>query len=215
MEETLEDLLDYTYRHPLISFFHAWGHRQAERFLARESALVLDLGCGRGDHLRYSQTRRKYVGLDLSWPRLRYAASHFDYLALVAACALRLPFKDESFNAVISIYNLEHIKEIEISLQEVRRILKSEGSFIVLLPTESLFFQIGRNLSTKKYAENKYGIDYLKLVKEEHINSVTMLVSLLRKYFSVDLKRYHPFPALFNFANISLALKMRKGNKIG
>jgi len=51
--------------------------------------------------------------------------------------ACKLPFKDESFDAVIAADVLEHIEEIMEALREIRRVLKNGGHLLTCVPIES------------------------------------------------------------------------------
>ena len=84
---------------------------------------VLDVGSGRG----YLQDMVKdYTGLDLS-PTVapRY------HKPFVAASATKMPFADNSFDAICSVWVLEHIPEPERALLEMRRVLKPNGVLFI------------------------------------------------------------------------------------
>jgi len=55
-----------------------------------------------------------------------------------------LPFVKDSFDAVYMIYTLEHIKDRVNALEEVRRVLKSGGELILIVPNflERLFYPL-------------------------------------------------------------------------
>ncbi len=49
-----------------------------------------------------------------------------------------LPFKDNFFDAVVCTEVIEHAPQLEKSLEEVKRVLKKGGKFIVTFPNEKL-----------------------------------------------------------------------------
>lgn len=85
-----------------------------------ENAVVLDLGSGTGLHRSICEyAGYRYVAAD-------YESRHAPMLADGHA----LPFKDNSFDFIISIAVLEHIQHPYVMLKEVLRVLKPGGRFI-------------------------------------------------------------------------------------
>jgi SAM-dependent methyltransferase len=93
----------------------------------------LDLGCGAGRQcLRLAQRGYRVVGIDAAQGLLRQAAR--DGATVAAGNALALPFRDASFDFVLTIGVLHHLGEApaqEAACREVQRILKPGGLFIV------------------------------------------------------------------------------------
>jgi len=86
---------------------------------------VLDVGSGRG----YLQdVVDDYTGLDIS-----STAARFYHKKFVLGSATAMPFADNSFDGIWSIWVLEHVPNPEQALQEVRRVAK-DGSLLYLSP---------------------------------------------------------------------------------
>ena len=204
-----QNLLDYVYANPLISFFQNWGHRQIEKYL-QQDGLILDLGCGRGEHLNFANPKNKYIGIDNSLHKLKSATLKFNAFSFIDADASRLPFKDGSFACVISVYSLEHVTDLGRVLSEVSRVLKRGGIFALALPTEGWLFKMGRNLTTKRFAEKRYNLDYNKLVEQEHLNDIGKIIELIKRHFQVVSEKGCPFPFRLRNLNISYAVKSIK-----
>lgn len=95
----------------------------AEQHLNRKR--VLDVGAGQG----YLQdVVEDYTGLDIS-----PTARRFFHKPFVLGSATAMPFPDDQFDAVWSIWVLEHIPNPEQALREMRRVVK-DGGFIYLYP---------------------------------------------------------------------------------
>jgi ubiquinone/menaquinone biosynthesis C-methylase UbiE len=109
---------------------------------------VLDLGCGEGRHViaACALDGVDAVGVDLSLDDLATARQRmqaFDatdngpdtpLFALLAGDALRLPFADATFDAVICSEVLEHIPDYRAALVEIQRVLKPGGYFCASVP---------------------------------------------------------------------------------
>ena len=106
--------------------FNIRGRVQAfvERFRLQNAA-VLDVGSGTG-YLQDVVTN--YTGLDIA-----AAASKHYHKRFVAGTATAMPFRDNEFDAVWSIWVLEHIPNPEAALTEIRRVVKP-GGLLFLLP---------------------------------------------------------------------------------
>lgn len=108
---------------------------------ARNGDSILDLCTGTGTLLAYLQARvgkrGQVVGVDFSSGMLRKArekAGALRNVSLVEADAARLPFEDESFNAVTCSHAFYELKgpTRECALREVVRVLKPNGAFLMM-----------------------------------------------------------------------------------
>ncbi|HYE66291.1 MAG TPA: ubiquinone/menaquinone biosynthesis methyltransferase, partial [Pyrinomonadaceae bacterium] len=118
-----------------------WRRLAAERLqdsLADDGARALDVACGTGDLslALAAATRAHVIGIDFCRPMLEVAARKAETIvagaAFVEADALRLPFRDESFNAVSIAFGLRNLSSVEGGLKELRRVLKPGGRAAIL-----------------------------------------------------------------------------------
>lgn len=105
---------------------------------------LLDAGCGNG---RYSIHLRKWagpeariVGFDLSQNMLARARTRLGSArnTFAAADVTRLPFADQSFDAAVCGWVLEHLPDPRPALCEFHRVLMPGGKFL-LMCTEDTF----------------------------------------------------------------------------
>jgi SAM-dependent methyltransferase len=94
---------------------------------------MLDLGCGRGGvvELFWRQVELA-VGLDPDAPSL--TDHRAPGMPVIRGLGERLPFAADSFDLVVSVWVMEHLKEPLVTLREVRRVLRPGGHFVFLTP---------------------------------------------------------------------------------
>jgi SAM-dependent methyltransferase len=120
--------------HDLVGLKARW---LLERLPAADTLQVLDYGAGEGKHLhlvRKTKPRARLVGIDI---RDVHSAVDFEFHRVAADAPL--PFANETFDLVISCDVLEHVENLEKSLDEIQRVLRSGGSFIGFVPAEGGF----------------------------------------------------------------------------
>ncbi len=88
---------------------------------------ILDVGCGTG--LNFSRLPRGGVGVDPSGGILRVARRRTRLLG--SASAQSLPFRDGSFDRVLSTYVLTTVPEWRRALDEMARVLRPGGRLVV------------------------------------------------------------------------------------
>lgn len=94
---------------------------------------VLDLGCGRGGVVELVWRDVKFAaGLDPDSPSL--AGHRAAGMPVVRAVGERMPFVDESFDLIVCLWVLEHLKDPAATLAEVRRVLRPAGHFVFVTP---------------------------------------------------------------------------------
>ncbi|MCK5474767.1 MAG: class I SAM-dependent methyltransferase [Candidatus Aenigmarchaeota archaeon] len=106
----------------------------------KENSLVLDLASGTGRHALYAKKKgHNCVCSDFSQKQILQARKKDRNMSCVLSDLLKSPFKKETFDAILYIAAIHHIKtekeRIE-SLDETKRVLKPNG--LVLVSTWSL-----------------------------------------------------------------------------
>ena len=94
---------------------------------------VLDLGCGRGGVVElFWRDVKLAAGLDPDVPSL--TGHRARGMPILRGVGERLPFASDSFDLVVSVWVLEHLKEPLSVFREVRRVLRPGGHFVFLTP---------------------------------------------------------------------------------
>jgi SAM-dependent methyltransferase len=98
---------------------------------------ALDLGCGDGRLTAYLRTP-SLVGADVSEVALERARARLPGAELVLVDPDEpVPFGDGSFDLVLCAETIEHVRDVQLLLSEVRRVLRPGGWLAVTTPAHS------------------------------------------------------------------------------
>lgn len=123
------------------------------RLLPTSGDLLLEIGAGAGRNTPRYQGFQKVVLLDYSLSQLRLAQERLgrsDRYIYVAADAYRLPFVPGLFGAATMIRTLHHMANAPQALSQVRRVLRSEGIFILEYANKQNIKAIARYLAGRQ-----------------------------------------------------------------
>jgi SAM-dependent methyltransferase len=92
---------------------------------------VLDAGAG---ELQYAQLfdRERYFSMDLGVGDVGWDYGRIDVVGDLAA----IPFRDQSFDAVINVVVLEHTRQPHQVVREMGRVLRNGGRMLIVVPQE-------------------------------------------------------------------------------
>jgi len=96
---------------------------------------VLDVGCGEGQVARLARAggAEVAIGVDPTWAQVEVAAQRGGEARYGRAGAAALPFAGSSFDAVVACLVFEHIRDVDVAIAEVARVLVSGGRFLFFL----------------------------------------------------------------------------------
>ena len=108
--------------------------RHLGRYLApRETALILDVGCGTGTTLGYLSPYGRGVGVDIEWSALEYTRRR-GVRRVVQSAASNLAFGDDTFDLICALDILEHVDDDSRALRECYRTCKPGGLVLITVP---------------------------------------------------------------------------------
>ena len=178
------DSADYDERafYSAIPIQRYWQRRRHSIVLlwARGHERILDAGCGSSIII---QSLNNAIGMDFLFPKLRFLRRYS--IPLLQGSAFALPFKDDSFDCLISSEVIEHIPFDDCLFTEMRRVLKQDGTLILGTPDYATW---GWNI-----IEPVYGFLIPGGYKDEHITHYTRatLTDLVKRHgFEVEETAY-------------------------
>ncbi len=142
----------------------------------------LDLGCGTGYYLKNG-----FVGFDISHNMLLQAKKKGNHF-LVLGNADNLPFKDSTFDSVISMFGVLNHVDLNRCIKEVNRVLKTNGVFIFSIAN---LYALPWMIKTLR----KRGFNFLKKQMQKKAGKIRIRMgdrkfSVMTKYHSAnDIKK--------------------------
>lgn len=135
-------------KHPICSYegvpyTEFWKGRQYEdlaerialkRLLPPKSLLLLDIGAGFGRLADLYYGAEKVVLLDCSFSQLKEAKERWGRdprFSFLVADLYNLPFPHQTFDTAVMVRVIHHVADVHSALSEIRRVIKSGGTFIL------------------------------------------------------------------------------------
>lgn len=117
-------------------------HRYAWAMQAVAGLDVADIASGEGfGSFMLSQQARSVVGVDVSAMAVAHSAERYrgQTLSFIHGDAADLPLADGSVDAVVSFETIEHVRDPEKAVAEIRRILRPSGFLIMSSPNRLVY----------------------------------------------------------------------------
>ena len=128
------------YDHPANTFWGRYGRRTVERLGLAPGARVLDVCCGSGASAipaaEVVGPGGSVVGVDLAENLLELARAKAEKRALEnidfqSGDLTNLPFPDDSFDAVVCVFGIFFVPDMEAALRELKRVVRPAGRLAI------------------------------------------------------------------------------------
>lgn len=158
----------------------------------KKNGKVLDLGCGTGNIAKVLKEKNYSIfGLDIAINMLKISKKK-GLNDIVNASFHKIPFKNESFDIVISLFdslnNVRDLNEMKDVFSEVYRVLKNDGIFTFDLNTIYAFKSYWNNLIRVEEKSNIFVISEGSYISP---NSCILKITIFQKLKNRLYKKYN------------------------
>lgn len=215
-------LIDEMFRLEAIYWWHVAKRRLVLALLQRHynwlkrTPIHVDIGCGTGRLLQEFSEKTVAIGIDSSLKALRYSKQRGLLNLIAVDLAQPLPLKSSICDIVTMLDVLEHLKTDEAVLNEVYRILRPDGFFIVTVPAYPFLWTYWDEILghkrryTRKALVQKLNNLGFKVLQSSHFYSfllpIALLLRLTKTLLGNSFYKHSDFIRLPRFINNFLIL---------
>lgn len=162
---------------------------------------VLDIGCGVGYYSKYLSNYFDMTGIDISKEAVKLASKHDKKSSYFVASSFALPFESSSFDSAISIF-------APISVDEIKRVLKNNKCFILVLPNTNHLIELKTAIYDKPYLNktdnnllplsllDKSYVTYKVNINNDDLNRLVQMTPYFYKTKKEDLDKLNKYNML-------------------
>jgi len=137
-----------------------------------KNKIVLDIASGEGYGSNLVSEYAEYVyGVDIDDETIQKAQKKYKKtnLEFILGSAASIPLEDNSVNVVVSFETIEHHNQHNQMLEEVKRVLKPDGLFIVSTPDKHFYSDL-RNYNNPFHVKELYKSEFESLINNHFKN---------------------------------------------
>jgi SAM-dependent methyltransferase len=179
----------------------------------RDRWRTLEIGAGIGGHLPFEDlSRQEYHALELRDEFCERLSLRSGVAGVHCAnIEEQTAFESRSFDRIVAIHVLEHLRNLPRAVDEIHRILADDGIFDVVLPCEGgLAYYIARHISAKPFFEKRFKMSYDPIIANEHVNTLSEVLETLEPHFTAETVSRFPLGIPIDGINLAIALRMKK-----
>jgi SAM-dependent methyltransferase len=195
-------------RYALIERFN---HGSVSRLPIKDGSNTLEIGAGLGAHAKFEDLERQnYYCLEYREEFCKELRNAFPADRVVCGdIEQRQPWPDHFFDRIVSIHVLEHLRNLPAALTEIRRLLKVDGTFDVVLPCEGgLAYSLARRVSAERLFRQRFGMDYGPIIRNEHVSTLDEILEELERGFQVRVRSFFPLHIPVSAVNLCVAFRL-------
>lgn len=137
---TTYNLASDHFDHPANTFWDRFGRRTVERLRLMTGARVLDVCCGSGASAipaaEIVGSSGSVIGIDLAENLLQLALTKakqhgLDNIDFRPGDMTNLPFEEDSFDAVVNVFGIFFVPDMQVAMRELKRVLRTGGTLAI------------------------------------------------------------------------------------
>jgi SAM-dependent methyltransferase len=164
-------------------------------------ARVLEIGTGTGTLLNALRSRGAVAeGVELRQDLIDQAHRFFGPLPIQRVAGIALPFPDATFDVVVSFDVFEHIRDSDGHLDEVHRVLRPRGVYLIQTPNKwtNTIFETIRWRSLTRFREDHCSLHTLQeltdRLRQRGFESQAYDVPVVNEFFRRKVRTYAGWP---------------------
>lgn len=174
----------------LSSYMESWAHKIISE-KKNKSDKILEIGAGTLNHVKYEKNFNVY---DVVEPFKNLFLDSLERTKVNNIYNSIFEIKNTQYDRIISIMTFEHLENLPEIVRKCKEILKKDGVMQIAIPCEGEFaFKLGWKLTTGLSFRFKYGLDYSKIMKHEHLNTQKEILIVLKNFFNIEKFQRSPF----------------------
>lgn len=165
MVNARRDFLDKGYYQPLVDCITALYQKISEDY-DNNAHNVLDAGCGEGFYThQHKNSINQVYGVDIAKEAIKKAGKKYQQCHFSVATLSKLPFADNFFSWVYSIY-------APILEAEFTRVIAEKGYLLTVTPAKKHLIELKQKIYTnaQEHDEEKLPIEHLTLIHQENLS---------------------------------------------
>ena len=188
-----------------------FNHGYVSKLPITPGSTTLEIGAGLGAHSRFEDlTRQDYYCLEYREDFCRELRKLFPTERVRCGdIEQRQAWPDGFFDRIVGVHVLEHLRNLPAALLEIRRLLKPDGCFDVVLPCEGgLAYAVARKISAERLFRKRFGMDYTPIVQNEHVSTLDEVLDELDREFESRARCFFPMRVPITTLNLCLAQRL-------
>jgi len=155
IEDTGERMIPAYHKGHMVFGEHIVRYEAAKDLVNNKVILDIASGSGYGTSILSTSAKKAY-GVDVDPVAIKYAKNNYEdkNTSFKLGDGSVIPFDDDFFDVIISFVTIEHISKYEEFVQEVSRVLKPSGLFILSTPND-IEFPEGNHYHVHEFVEEE------------------------------------------------------------